>query len=72
MSSYFQFSKTQCAVFKGTERVTFPDKREYSGPIYEQIEESINFVLHSIRLGAKSMDLLEKKHTNSLWKQSEK
>ena len=29
------------------------DKREYTGPIYEQIEEAVDFVLRNIRLGAK-------------------
>ncbi len=51
-SDHFQFSKTQCAVFKGTSRGVFVDKREYSGPIYEQIEEAVAFVLRNIRLGA--------------------
>ena len=40
-SDYFPFSKTQCAVFKGTERNVFLDKREYTGPLYEQIGRSI-------------------------------
>lgn len=52
-SDYFSFSKTQCAVFKGTDRGVFLDKREYTGPIYEQIDEAIMFVLRNIRLGAK-------------------
>jgi len=51
-SDYFQFSKTQCAVFKGTERTVFLDKREYTGPLYEQIEAAVDFVLRNIRLGA--------------------
>lgn len=51
-SDYFQFSKTQCAVFKGKERTVFLDKREFSGPIYEQIIEATDFVLRNIRLGA--------------------
>ena len=51
-SDYFQLSKTQCAVFKGTDRVVFLDKREYSGPLYQQIDEAINFVLRNIRLRA--------------------
>ena len=33
-SDYFPFSKTQCAVFKGTDRTVFLDKREYTGPLY--------------------------------------
>ena len=51
-SDYFQFSKTQCAVFKGTDRTIFLDKREYTGPIYKQIESAVEFVLRNIRLGA--------------------
>ena len=52
-SDYFQFSKIQCAVFKGTTRNVFVDKREYTGPLYEQIEEAVNFVLRNIHLGAR-------------------
>ncbi len=52
-SDYFRFSRTQCAVFKGTDRNVFLDKREYTGPLYEQIDEAISFVLRNIRLGAK-------------------
>lgn len=50
-SDFFQFGKIQCALFKGTDRVDFLDKREYAGPLYEQIEEAVNFVLRNIRLG---------------------
>ncbi|MCR5783580.1 MAG: putative DNA binding domain-containing protein [Clostridia bacterium] len=59
-SDYFQFSKTQCAVFKGTDRAVFLDKREYTGPVYEQIDEALNFVLRNIRLGAKIEGLLRR------------
>lgn len=59
-SDYFQFSKTQCAVFKGTDRTVFLDKREYIGPIYEQIDKAMNFVLRNIRLGAKIEGLQRK------------
>lgn len=52
-SDYFPFSKTQCAVFKGKDRTVFLDKREYTGPIYEQIDEAYQFVLRNIRLGAR-------------------
>ena len=48
-SDYFQFSKTQCAIFKGADRSIFLDKREYSGPLYEQIDEAVTFVLRNIR-----------------------
>ncbi len=59
-SDYFRFSKTQCAVFKGTNRDVFLDKREYTGPIYKQIEEAIHFVLRNIRLGATIEGLVRK------------
>lgn len=59
-SDYFPFSKTQCAVFKGTDRAVFLDKREYTGPIYTQIEDAVSFVLRNIRLGAKIEGLIRK------------
>lgn len=48
----FPFAKIQCALFKGTERVVFIDKRDFEGPLYEQIEEAYGFVLKHINLGA--------------------
>ena len=57
-SDHFFFSKTQCAVFKGTGRSVFLDKREYTGPLYEQVEEAVDFVLRNIRLGATIQGLL--------------
>ncbi len=59
-SDYFPFSKTQCAVFKGTDRAMFLDKREFTGPIYTQIESAVDFVLRNIRLGATIGDLVRK------------
>ena len=59
-SDYFPFAKTQCAVFKGTDRRVFLDKREYDGPLYSQIDEAVNFVLRNIRLGAKIEGLLRR------------
>lgn len=46
-------SRIQCAVFKGTTRAIFVDRREYSGPLWQQIEEALQFVLRNIHLGAK-------------------
>lgn len=46
-------SRIQCGVFKGTTRAVFVDRREYTGPIWEQIEQAYQFVLRNIRLGAK-------------------
>jgi predicted HTH transcriptional regulator len=48
----FPFAQVQCAVFKGDDRVVFVDKREYEGPLYEQFDEAVNFVLRNIHLGA--------------------
>jgi len=62
VSDYFPFSKTQCAVFKGTERTVFLDKREYTGPLYEQIENATAFVLRNIRLGARIEGLVRKEN----------
>ena len=59
-SDYFSFSKTQCAVFKGTDRTVFLDKREFMGSIYTQIEEAVDFVLRNIRLGATIDGLVRK------------
>ena len=45
-------SQIQCGMFKGTTRAIFVDKREYSGALWEQIEEAFQFVLRNIHLGA--------------------
>ena len=43
---------TQCGVFKGATKEVFVDRREYTGPLWEQIEEAFQFVLRNIHLGA--------------------
>lgn len=48
----FRFAKIQCALFKGENRAVFIDRREFDGPVYEQIEEAYRFVLKHIHLGA--------------------
>ena len=55
-----RYAKIQCGLFKGTDRVVFLDKREYAGPIYEQIEEAYRFVLKHINLGAEINGLYRK------------
>ena len=45
----FPFAKIQCALFKGTERVVFIDKRDFEGPLYEQIEEAYELPTEAIR-----------------------
>lgn len=42
----------QCAVFKGTSRSVFLDRKEYDGPLHKQIDEAYQFVLRNIRMGA--------------------
>ena len=59
-SNYFRFSKIQCALFKGIKRDIFIDKKEYNGPLYEQIEQAYQFVLRHINLGAKIDGLVRK------------
>jgi predicted HTH transcriptional regulator len=56
----FQYVKVQCGLFKGTDRVVFIDKREFKGPLYEQIEQAYNFVLKHINLGAEIQGLIRK------------
>ena len=56
----FPFAKIQCALFKGTERVVFIDKRDFEGSLYEQIEEAYEFVLKHINLGAEIRGLVRK------------
>jgi Predicted transcriptional regulator containing an HTH domain and an uncharacterized domain shared with the mammalian protein Schlafen len=43
---------TQCGVFKGTTKAIFVDRREYTGSIWEQIEQAYQFVLRNIHMGA--------------------
>ena len=52
--------RKKAAVFKGTDRVVFLNKREFTGPIYTQIEEAVDFVLRNIRLGATIDGLVRK------------
>lgn len=47
-----RYAKIQCALFKGVDRAVFIDRREYTGPIYEQIEEAYQFVKRHINLSA--------------------
>ena len=45
-------TKIQCGVFKGDNRAIFVDRREFTGPIQNQIEEAYKYVLSKINLGA--------------------
>ena len=41
----------QCGVFKGTNRAYFVDRREFEGPIQEQMEAAYRYVLEKINMG---------------------
>lgn len=43
----------QCGVFKGETRAVFVDKRDYGGPLWEQVENTVKFVLRNIHLGCR-------------------
>lgn len=49
----FEDAVIQCARFKGNTRGIFIDKKEYSGPIDEQVESAVRFVLDHINLGSR-------------------
>lgn len=56
----FREARVQCGLFKGTERVKFLDKREFNGPLYEQIEDAYQFVLKHINLGVRIEGIFSK------------
>lgn len=47
-----KYAKIQCALFKGTQRDEFIDRKEFKGPIYQQIDDAYQFVLRHINLSA--------------------
>lgn len=46
------WSVTQCGVFKGNTKAIFVDRREYSGALWQQIEQAYQYVLRNIHMGA--------------------
>ena len=46
----FDYAKIQCARFKGKDRSVFIDRKEYAGPLYEQVENAYRFVLNYIEM----------------------
>ena len=54
------FARVQCALFADDERTEFLDRQEYTGSVIDQVEESMKFVLRSIRRGAKIEGLYRK------------
>ena len=49
----FPYAYIQCAVFKGTDRRNFLDKKDIYGPIDQQVEDATSFVLEHISLGSR-------------------
>lgn len=47
------YSMIQCGMFKGKTRAVFVDKREYTGPLWKQVEDAFQFVLRNIHLGSR-------------------
>ena len=58
--NWSRFAKIQCALFKGTERDIFIDKKEFDGPIDEQLSDVFSFILRHINTGAKVDGLYRK------------
>lgn len=53
-------SRIQCARFRGTERVDFLDKKEYEGPLCEQIDGAYKFVLNYLSMSVEINGIVHK------------
>lgn len=55
LSDLYDFSRCsiRCACFKGNNKAIFLDKLDCSGPLFEQIEQSLKFVIKNLRVGIK-------------------
>ena len=53
-------SRIQCARFRGTERVGFLDKKEYEGPLCEQIDGAYKFVLNYLSMAVEIDGIVHK------------
>ncbi|MDR3282909.1 MAG: putative DNA binding domain-containing protein [Candidatus Methanoplasma sp.] len=49
----FVQARIQCARFRGKDKVIFEDRKEFNGPINEQIDDAEEFVINNIFVGAK-------------------
>lgn len=49
---YGYFDRIQCALFKGIDRVHFIDRKEFSGPAYEQLEAAQQFLLRHLNVSS--------------------
>ena len=44
-------TRVKCGVFKGDTKAVFVDRREFTGPVYDQIEEAHKYILAKINMG---------------------
>lgn len=44
---------TKCGVFKGRDRAVFVDRRQFDGPVHEQLEAAYDYALAKINMGAR-------------------
>ena len=51
MDNKVRHAKIQCALFKGIDRDEFIDRKEFRGPLYQQIDNAYQFVLRHINKG---------------------
>lgn len=42
---YFEYSRIKCARFKGNDMAEFIDQKEFSGPLYQQVENTMKFAM---------------------------
>lgn len=56
----YPFAKIQCAVFKGTDRCVFVTKKDIEGPIDQQIEDAMIFVMEHLDEGSRIDGLYRK------------
>ena len=45
------WTEVQCAVFRGTTKANFIDRREFSGPFLKQLDNAFNYALSKINMG---------------------
>ena len=56
----FEFAKIQCARFRGNNHIAFTDRKEFSGPLHEQIEQAYGFVCDHVNQGGEIEGLFMK------------
>ena len=52
-AGFYEDAVIQCARFRGTTRSIFIDRKDYSGPIDEQVESALQFVLNYLSIGSR-------------------